>query len=166
MEKDCQDGSDEANCTKTDSSDTCGDDMLDCGTAPRQCLPLGWKCDGDKDCQNGSDEANCTAVTTCKDWQFRCGNGHCIFNTWRCDGDNDCADKTDEMNCTDVANNTDTHPAVPVPNFPTGDCNEWMFKVFSRIIEINQSTNRLISTSSTVQVGAVHPVLVEVRQCG
>ena len=41
-----------ANFTEPDSSDTCGKAMLDCGTSPRTCLPLAWKCDGHQDCQN------------------------------------------------------------------------------------------------------------------
>lgn len=41
---------------------------------------------------------NCSNIT-CKDHQFQCGDGLCIYKTFVCDGDEDCIDGSDEMNC-------------------------------------------------------------------
>jgi len=126
LEKDCQDGSDEANCTK--SPVACASNTLTCKTGG-MCLPKGWRCDGDHDCPDGSDEQDCSSSDAeCQDWQFRCNNGHCIFSTWKCDGDADCSDNSDESDCEAHTNSTGTDLIIPEPNFPKGDCNEWMFK--------------------------------------
>lgn len=124
LEKDCQDGSDELDCPQENKQ--CDESQMQCKVG-QACLPKAWKCDGDSDCPDGSDEENCDSVKTCQDWQFRCNNGHCIFKTWQCDGDTDCIDQSDEENC-DAEKNLNGTDLLPQPNFPRGDCNEWMFK--------------------------------------
>ena len=55
-------------------------------------------CDGLMDCTDKSDEDNCTSAS-CSEYQFRCQDGQCIYNTWQCDGDPDCRDGSDEIGC-------------------------------------------------------------------
>merc|ERR1719233_2543308 len=47
--------------------------------------------------------------------------------TWQCDGDTDCVDQSDEKDC-DAESGRNSTDLLPQPNFPRGDCNEWMFK--------------------------------------
>lgn len=56
---DCQDGSDEHNCTGTPHHlKPCGESEFMCNSS-RECIHEAWKCDGDDDCLDGSDERNC-----------------------------------------------------------------------------------------------------------
>ncbi|TRY76952.1 hypothetical protein TCAL_09210 [Tigriopus californicus] len=123
LERDCQDGSDEVNCTTM--APKCKPDEFRCPDT-KQCLPNSWKCDGENDCASGADEEDCS-TPTCKEHQFRCGNGDCIFQTWKCDNQTDCSDGSDEVECNYNKTTTDA-PNLPQPIFPNGDCNEWMFK--------------------------------------
>jgi hypothetical protein len=130
--KDCHDGSDEVGCESASASPTCGADHFQCPNG-NQCLPAAWRCDGDLDCTDGSDEADCATAERCQDWQFRCASGHCIFSTWQCDGSPDCVDGSDELDCANVTSGAAVNipggpSSPPTPNFPRGECNEWMFK--------------------------------------
>ncbi|XP_072920810.1 atrial natriuretic peptide-converting enzyme isoform X2 [Hemitrygon akajei] len=85
--KDCEDWSDEANCT-------CDEGEFHCGTG--KCIHYNNTCDGYDDCGDLSDEMNCECNA---ELHFRCGDGRCITKAWVCDGDNDCTDMSDEANC-------------------------------------------------------------------
>ncbi|XP_035280434.1 atrial natriuretic peptide-converting enzyme isoform X2 [Anguilla anguilla] len=84
---DCDDWSDEAECT-------CEADQFRCGTG--RCLGHGFVCDGYDDCGDLSDEQNCVCDPA---KEHRCGDGRCVTRDWLCDGDHDCIDKSDEVNC-------------------------------------------------------------------
>jgi len=138
-ENDCQDGSDEWNCTATlPSCDVTKEHQC---AETGQCIPNTWVCDGTPDCAGGDDESNC-GENRCKEWQFRCRDGRCIFQSWTCDGETDCDDGSDEINCS-AANNTASaigddnngedndrtdKPLLPPPVFPTGTCHDYMFQ--------------------------------------
>ena len=51
-DRDCDDGSDEVDCSNTTTSD------FACANG-QDTIPESWVCDGDLDCEDGSDEANC-----------------------------------------------------------------------------------------------------------
>ncbi|XP_052396658.1 atrial natriuretic peptide-converting enzyme [Carassius gibelio] len=84
---DCDDWSDEADCT-------CADGQYLCTTG--RCISPDLRCDGYDDCGDLSDEQNCVCDPT---EEHRCGEGRCIPRDWLCDGDHDCLDKSDELNC-------------------------------------------------------------------
>uniref|UniRef100_A0A8C2CES6 Corin, serine peptidase n=1 Tax=Cyprinus carpio TaxID=7962 RepID=A0A8C2CES6_CYPCA len=81
---DCDDWSDEADCSKCHL----------CTTG--RCISSDLRCDGYDDCGDLSDEQNCVCDPT---KEHRCGEGRCIPRDWLCDGDHDCLDKSDELNC-------------------------------------------------------------------
>uniref|UniRef100_A0A914DFL6 Uncharacterized protein n=1 Tax=Acrobeloides nanus TaxID=290746 RepID=A0A914DFL6_9BILA len=119
-DSDCDDGSDEDECSKHESR--CNPQEYECkGSTVGQngyifhltqsaslfhhnCIPTSWKCDGEFDCPNKDDEENCGNFT-CGNDQFKCtsnqdGNfASCIPNSWKCDGQADCANGEDEKDC-------------------------------------------------------------------
>merc|ERR1719317_639699 len=78
-ENDCQDGSDEWNCTATLPSCDVTNEYQCAKTG--QCIPTTWVCDGTSDCIGGDDESDCSD-NRCKEWQFPCKDGRCIFQSW------------------------------------------------------------------------------------
>lgn len=76
----------------------CGRDFFTCrgrGAGAGDCIPVGWRCDGQTDCQDGSDETGCPA---CRTDQFRCrAGGQCVDRAWVCDGGAHCPDGSDEL---------------------------------------------------------------------
>jgi hypothetical protein len=84
-EPDCEDGSDEANCTDSDLYQCPDEDYY---------VPADEVCDGYEDCDDGSDEVGCPAGTG-----FACADGGVVPNEWACDGYDDCDDSSDEANC-------------------------------------------------------------------
>jgi hypothetical protein len=88
--QDCDDGSDEADCT-----DTCpGQFKCDSG----ECIESYMRCNDHFDCSDRSDEAKCEAK--CDVDQFACFDRlSCIDSGLHCDGNIDCEDGSDEA-CT------------------------------------------------------------------
>ena len=62
--RDCDDGSDEAEC-----GGECGLGYLACGD--NTCVDSRRRCDGHRDCSGGEDEAGCREHQ-CEDWQLKC----------------------------------------------------------------------------------------------
>lgn len=86
---DCDDKSDEANCTHV----ACPVRQVRCKEGG--CIAEGWVCDGDNDCPDGSDEEHCHS-NKCSPEQYPCDNIKCIAINATCDGKKDCDDGTDE----------------------------------------------------------------------
>jgi len=93
--EDCDNGSDEWNCTA---------EIAHCvGFLCHnfECIPSRWKCDGIADCDDGSDELNCTQPKTNPNCDkehgfYQCLTGQCISHHKVCDGHKDCPQGDDE----------------------------------------------------------------------
>ncbi|KAK9687021.1 Low-density lipoprotein receptor domain class A [Popillia japonica] len=89
---DCEDHSDEVNCTR------CSVGQAACDYSSTFCFsPTSQRCDGTVDCPGAEDELNCFSVCPGK---LRCGNsGECYNKSQQCNGNFDCRNGYDERNC-------------------------------------------------------------------
>uniref|UniRef100_A0A1B6EDX6 Basement membrane-specific heparan sulfate proteoglycan core protein n=1 Tax=Clastoptera arizonana TaxID=38151 RepID=A0A1B6EDX6_9HEMI len=92
--KDCDDTSDEENCSYVD--ETCSPLEFTCNDGT--CIPHYLKCNSIPECPDDSDESNCE-VKTCSPFEISCGDGTCVSKSLQCDGRRDCYDGQDEENC-------------------------------------------------------------------
>lgn len=109
--RECDDGSDEAECSCKRGEFRCRD---------KHCITLAQRCNGFIDCEDGEDEFNCgeysgwalcflerydkfysfnKCLGSCPAWYWQCADGRCIKNNTVCDGRSDCRDNSDERYC-------------------------------------------------------------------
>nr|XP_027231118.1 very low-density lipoprotein receptor-like [Penaeus vannamei] len=92
-DRDCDDGSDEADCSQI----VCSEGEFKCPAG--RCVSRERLCDGEWDCADGGDEEGCP-TKICSRNQFQCvTSGTCVPGDFRCDGDWDCSDGSDEEEC-------------------------------------------------------------------
>lgn len=90
---DCDDNSDENNCTTTDGGSCVLQSQFKCANG--MCTQQAWVCNSHDDCGDNSDEAGCG----CLEGQRRCNDGTCINTAQFCDGVSQCIDRDDETRC-------------------------------------------------------------------
>ncbi|KAF4113838.1 low-density lipoprotein receptor-related protein 1 [Onychostoma macrolepis] len=90
-EHDCNDGSDEDEC-----SVECESGQFQCAHG-KKCIERRQVCDGVAQCQDRSDEIDCFKPE--EGCGHRCDKNRCIPESFVCDGDADCADGSDEASC-------------------------------------------------------------------
>ncbi|CAH1238844.1 OTOGL [Branchiostoma lanceolatum] len=100
-EVECEDGTDEVNCTAT-----CLPSQYICNDG--KCLDPEFLCDGVPQCEDSSDESVHICVTTCPN--ITCDDGRCITHSDICDGEMDCSQGEDEQNCITSAPTTTSVP--------------------------------------------------------
>lgn len=116
---DCDDKSDEVDCTTTATTVTstqqrCRDDQFECASG-NQCVLSVYKCNDIQDCDDGSDEPDDCPIV-CNENQFACEK-FCILKARQCDSLKDCPDGRDEANCV----TTTTIPSCDGGQFTCGD---------------------------------------------
>ncbi|XP_035688750.1 SCO-spondin-like [Branchiostoma floridae] len=109
-EVECEDGTDEVNCTTT-----CLPSQYICNDG--KCLDPEFLCDGVPQCEDSSDESVHICVTTCPN--ITCTDGRCITHSDICDGEMDCSQGEDEQNCITSAPTTTSVPTTTTVSYNT-----------------------------------------------
>ena len=138
-DNDCEDGSDEANCSNVTTTCSDGSCALKCncwqecddGSDEADCEDINFitcdfgqcarKCDCYQGCSDGSDEANCPN-STC----HRCADTGRVYPAFqRCDCIQNCADGSDEAGCPDNDCLTCAYRGNMYPSYLRCDCDEY-----------------------------------------